>query len=41
MPDADFAKWVTPDEIAGVISHLCSADSQPTSGAWIPVYGRA
>ena len=28
-------------EIAGVIAHLVSADSAPTSGAAIPVYGRA
>ena len=41
MPDADHEKWVKPAEIAGVILHLLSADSAPTSGAAIPVYGRA
>jgi NAD(P)-dependent dehydrogenase (short-subunit alcohol dehydrogenase family) len=41
MPGADHSKWVTPAEIAGVIAHLCSEDSRPTTGAWIPVYGRA
>jgi NAD(P)-dependent dehydrogenase (short-subunit alcohol dehydrogenase family) len=41
MPDADYDRWVKPAEIAGVISFLCSEDSKPTSGAWIPVYGRA
>jgi NAD(P)-dependent dehydrogenase (short-subunit alcohol dehydrogenase family) len=41
MPDADFDRWVEPAEIAGVIAHLLSADSMPTSGAAIPVYGRA
>jgi len=41
MPDADFERWVKPAEIAGVIAHLLSADSVPTSGAAIPVYGRA
>jgi NAD(P)-dependent dehydrogenase (short-subunit alcohol dehydrogenase family) len=41
MPKADFEKWVTPAEIAGVIAHLLSDDSRPTSGAAIPVYGRA
>jgi NAD(P)-dependent dehydrogenase (short-subunit alcohol dehydrogenase family) len=41
MPDADHSKWVRPEEIAGVIAFLCSADSAPTSGAAIPVYGRA
>ena len=28
-------------EIAGVVAHLLSDDSVPTSGAAIPVYGRA
>lgn len=41
MPDADFGKWVTPDEIARVVRFLCSEDSKPTSGARVPVYGRA
>ena len=41
MPDADTSKWVPPDQIARVIRFLCSDDSAPTSGAAIPVYGRA
>ena len=41
MPKADFEKWVKPAEIAGVIAYLLSDDSRPTSGAAIPVYGRA
>lgn len=41
MPDADTSKWVPPDQIARVIRFLCSADSEPTSGAAVPVYGRA
>ena len=41
MPDADHSKWVPPAEIARVIRFLCSADSNPISGASIPVYGRA
>jgi NAD(P)-dependent dehydrogenase (short-subunit alcohol dehydrogenase family) len=41
MPNADHAKWVQPAEIAGVIAHLLSSDAAPTSGAAIPVYGRA
>jgi len=41
MPNADHDRWVKPAEIAGVIAHLLSADSTPTSGAAIPVYGRA
>ena len=41
MPNADHEKWVKPAEIAGVVAHLLSPDSGPTSGAAIPVYGRA
>jgi NAD(P)-dependent dehydrogenase (short-subunit alcohol dehydrogenase family) len=41
QPDADHSRWVKPAEIAAVISFLCSADSAVTSGAHIPVYGRA
>jgi NAD(P)-dependent dehydrogenase (short-subunit alcohol dehydrogenase family) len=41
MPNADHARWVKPAEIATVISHLLSPDATATSGAVIPVYGRA
>ena len=41
MPDADFEKWVKPDEIAAVVRFLCSDASAPVSGAHVPVYGRA
>jgi NAD(P)-dependent dehydrogenase (short-subunit alcohol dehydrogenase family) len=41
MPNADHARWVKPAEIATVISHLLSPGSAVTSGAAIPVYGRA
>ncbi len=41
MPNADHERWVTPAEIAGVIAFLLSDQSEPTSGAAIPVYGRA
>ncbi len=41
MPNADHSKWVPPAEIARVIRVLVSDDSAPTSGAAIPVYGRA
>jgi NAD(P)-dependent dehydrogenase (short-subunit alcohol dehydrogenase family) len=40
-PDADFSKWVQPADIAKVIRFLIADDSAPTSGAAIPVYGRA
>jgi NAD(P)-dependent dehydrogenase (short-subunit alcohol dehydrogenase family) len=41
MPDADFDTWVKPEEIARVIAMLCSDDARVTSGAHVPVYGRA
>jgi NAD(P)-dependent dehydrogenase (short-subunit alcohol dehydrogenase family) len=41
MPNADHSKWVPPEQIAKVIRFLVSDDSAPTSGAAIPVYGRA
>lgn len=41
MPGADFDTWVKPEEIARVIAMLCSDDARVTSGAHVPVYGRA
>jgi NAD(P)-dependent dehydrogenase (short-subunit alcohol dehydrogenase family) len=41
QPDADFSKWVAPADIARVVRHLVSDDSAVTTGAAIPVYGRA
>jgi NAD(P)-dependent dehydrogenase (short-subunit alcohol dehydrogenase family) len=41
QPDADHERWVSPDAIARVIRFLVSPDSEPISGAQIPVYGRA
>jgi NAD(P)-dependent dehydrogenase (short-subunit alcohol dehydrogenase family) len=39
--DADFSKWVKPDQIAKVILFMVSDDSKIISGASIPVYGKA
>ncbi len=41
MPKADHDRWVRPEQIAGVVAFLLSDDSEPVSGAAIPVYGRA
>jgi NAD(P)-dependent dehydrogenase (short-subunit alcohol dehydrogenase family) len=41
QPDADHSKWVPPQQIAKVVRFLVSDDSEPTSGAAIPVYGLA
>jgi NAD(P)-dependent dehydrogenase (short-subunit alcohol dehydrogenase family) len=40
-PDADHSKWVKPDAIAKVVRFLVSEESEPISGAAVPVYGRA
>jgi NAD(P)-dependent dehydrogenase (short-subunit alcohol dehydrogenase family) len=39
MPQADFAKWTKPEDIARVILFLCSDDAKAIRGASIPVYG--
>jgi NAD(P)-dependent dehydrogenase (short-subunit alcohol dehydrogenase family) len=40
MPNADFAKWVTPQELAEVILFLASDAASGVTGALIPVSGR-
>ncbi|MBN3750802.1 SDR family oxidoreductase [Burkholderia sp. Se-20373] len=40
MPDADFTRWVKPEQIAATIGFLLSADAQAITGASIPVTGR-
>lgn len=39
MPNADFAKWPKPEDIARVILFLCSDEARLIHGASIPVYG--
>ncbi|MBI5474330.1 MAG: SDR family oxidoreductase [Ignavibacteriae bacterium] len=39
MPDADFEKWVPPDEIADLILFLCSEHGRSISGNVIKVFG--
>ena len=41
MPDADHTRWVAPAQLAATIAFLCSEEGAATSGAAIPVYGRA
>jgi NAD(P)-dependent dehydrogenase (short-subunit alcohol dehydrogenase family) len=41
MSNADWSRWVKPEEVAKVLTFLCSDDAQIISGALIPVYGRA
>jgi NAD(P)-dependent dehydrogenase (short-subunit alcohol dehydrogenase family) len=40
MPKADFAKWVTPQELAEVILFLVSDAASAVTGALLPVSGR-
>ena len=40
MPNADFASWVTADELAEVIAFLLSDRASGITGASIPVAGR-
>lgn len=39
MPEADFNRWVRPDQIAEVVGFLASAAAEPIHGAAIPVEG--
>ncbi len=39
MPNANFAKWPKPEDIARVILFLCSDDAKVVQGAAVPVYG--
>jgi NAD(P)-dependent dehydrogenase (short-subunit alcohol dehydrogenase family) len=41
MPKADFSAWPRPEEIARTILWLASPENTLTSGALVPVYGRA
>jgi NAD(P)-dependent dehydrogenase (short-subunit alcohol dehydrogenase family) len=39
MKDADFSKWVTPDDLASVILFLASDAANAVTGALVPVTG--
>ena len=39
MPNADFAQWPKPEDIARVILFLCSDEARLVNGASVPVYG--
>jgi NAD(P)-dependent dehydrogenase (short-subunit alcohol dehydrogenase family) len=41
MPDADFARWPKPEDIARVILFLASDEAKVVHGAAIPVYGES
>jgi len=41
MPDADFSRWPSTRDVAQAIVTLASPENKVTSGAVVPVYGRA
>lgn len=41
QPNADYSTWVSPAEIAEVVLFLCGDGGRVTSGAHVPVYGKA
>ncbi|WP_116811627.1 SDR family NAD(P)-dependent oxidoreductase [Steroidobacter cummioxidans] len=40
MPDADYARWVQPEQIADLVVFLLSNHSSAITGALIPIVGR-
>lgn len=41
MPNADFSKWVTPEQLADAIVFLASSDADALYGVSLPVYNLA
>jgi NAD(P)-dependent dehydrogenase (short-subunit alcohol dehydrogenase family) len=41
MPNADHSIWVKPQDLANIVSFLCSEDGKAITGAAIPTYGLA
>jgi NAD(P)-dependent dehydrogenase (short-subunit alcohol dehydrogenase family) len=41
MPQADFAKWPKPEDIARVIVFLCSDSAKVIRGAAVPAFGNS
>lgn len=39
MPDEDFSRWVTPEEVAEAILFLCSDKGRSINGVCLPVFG--
>jgi NAD(P)-dependent dehydrogenase (short-subunit alcohol dehydrogenase family) len=41
MPNANYDKWVKPEQIADVIAFLASDNASPISGDSLPIYGQS
>ena len=41
MPNADFSKWVKPEDLANVVLFLSSEEGKVITGAAIPTFGVA
>lgn len=41
MPKADFSRWPKVEEVAAAIAFLAGPENRVTSGALVPVYGKA
>jgi len=39
MPDADFSKWLSTEDLANVILFLCSSRGRVINGSAVPTYG--
>jgi NAD(P)-dependent dehydrogenase (short-subunit alcohol dehydrogenase family) len=39
MPNADFSKWLSTEDVANVILFLCSSGGHVINGSAIPIYG--
>jgi NAD(P)-dependent dehydrogenase (short-subunit alcohol dehydrogenase family) len=39
MPEADYSRWVSPADLAQIVTFLVSPENRVTRGAVIPVYG--
>jgi NAD(P)-dependent dehydrogenase (short-subunit alcohol dehydrogenase family) len=39
MPNADFSKWLSTDDLTNVILFLCSSGGRVINGSAIPTYG--
>ncbi len=38
-PDADYSRWVKPEDLAALVLYLCTDEAGSINGAAIPVYG--